>query len=144
MGEGFGDYLAASISDLIPNGTAESDACMFEWDARGFNPPADCLRRTDRDLTVDDVQGQPCRLRPHCAGEAWSGVLWDLRAQLGTDAMSRPIADVLTIQSHFYLTASASFDDAAEALLAADEALYGGDHEAELRDLLSDRGFLEP
>jgi hypothetical protein len=143
MGEGFGDYLAASISDFIPNGTANSDACMFEWDARGYNPPTDCERRTDLNLTVSQVQGPPCRSEPHCAGEAWSGALWDLRAQLGNDGMSRPIADVLAIQSHFYLTASASFDDGAEALIAADEALYGGAHEDALRDLLSDRGFLD-
>jgi len=140
MGEGFGDYLAAAIAaSFAPS--AAFDPCVAEWDALGFGDPAPvpCLRRVDGELSAAAVgSGTDCDGEVHCAGEAWSGALWAIRATIGATT-----ADRLVLQSHFSLTPSAGFQDGALALLAADQALYGGVHAAYLRDLLVARGLLD-
>ena len=136
MGEGFGDYLAAAIAATFASG-GEFDACIAEWDALGFAVPEDCLRRVDIDRTVREVEGPPCSAEVHCAGEAWSSALWDIRAAIGGQT-----ADRLVIQSHFSLPPDASFQDGSRALLVADQALYGGANQAVLRNVLTSRGLL--
>ncbi len=140
MGEGFGDYLAAAISATFAP-SATFDPCVAEWDELGFGNPSavPCLRRVDSDSTASDVgPGTDCDGEVHCAGEAWSGALWDIRAEIGAQT-----ADRLVIQSHFSLTPSAGFHEGALALLAADATLYGGVHVAFMRDLLAARGLFD-
>jgi hypothetical protein len=145
MGEGFGDYLAAAVSNRsTPNSAL--DPCVAEWDQIGFeellgldpeDPP--CLRRVDRNLTAAQVgAGTACDAEVHCAGEAWSGALWNIRAEIGAAT-----ADRLLIQSHFSLTPTAGFHEGALALLAADAALHGGVHVPFMRALLAARGLLD-
>lgn len=139
IGEGFGDYLAAALSATFTQDD-RFDACVAEWDQLGAGDPAaiPCLRRADRDLTAAEVAGPPCGGEVHCAGEAWSGALWDIRSALGG-----AVVDRLVIQSHFGLTPDARFHDGSRALIAADRALYGGVHEPMLRELLGSRGLLD-
>lgn len=140
MGEGFGDYLASALAKTyVPNPTF--DACVAEWDELGAGNPDDppCLRRVDGDLTVAQVgPGTVCDGEVHCAGEVWSGALWDIRTELGGVN-----ADRLVIQSQFSLTPDADFHAGALALLAADQSLYGGVHRTFLRNLLLARGLLD-
>jgi Fungalysin metallopeptidase (M36)/Fungalysin/Thermolysin Propeptide Motif len=134
MGEGFGDYLAAAMAaNHAPN--ASFNPCLAEWDAVGIGLL--CLRRTDRDLTLAQVAG--CNGEPHCVGEVWSGALWRIRGALGGVT-----ADRLILQSNFSLSPTADFQEGSLALLAADQALYGGVHAQFLRDLLASRGVLDP
>lgn len=140
MGEGFGDYLAAALSATFAP-SATFDPCIAEWDELGFGNPAavPCLRRVDGSLTAADVgPGTDCDGEVHCAGEAWSGALWAIRAAIGAT-----VADRLVIQSHFSLTPSAGFHDGALALLAADQTLFGGVHVGFMRDVLTARGLLD-
>ncbi|HYI79699.1 MAG TPA: thrombospondin type 3 repeat-containing protein [Thermoleophilaceae bacterium] len=140
MGEGFGDYLAAAISATFAP-SATFDPCVAEWDELGFGNPAavPCLRRVDGSPTASDVgPGTDCNGEVHCAGEAWSGALWEIRAEIGGQT-----ADRVVIQSHFSLTPAAGFHEGAQALLAADATLYGGVHVAFMRDLLAARGLLD-
>lgn len=143
IGEGFGDYLAASLTRGLANtGHPELDACVGEWEANGsppFEAQADppCVRRVDGNLTQTEVgAGTSCGWERHCAGEAWSGALWKIRAELGG-----PNADRLILQSHFSLTPSASFHDAALALVIADRSLHGGAHEQFLHETFADLGL---
>lgn len=147
MGEGFGDYFAAVMSNEGPAASIrhdQFDPCMFEWDTWGSASPAQCLRRTDTDLKLEDVEGvSGCGI--HCVGQVWSGALWELRGELGEEPGDpRQVMDVLVLLSHFALTSSASFDDGARALLAADEWVYGGAHKPALRAELTQRGLLDP
>ncbi len=140
MGEGFGDYLAAALSATFAP-SATFDPCVAEWDELGFGSPAavPCLRRVDGSSTAADVGSRTdCDGEVHCAGEAWSGALWAIRAAIGAAT-----ADRLVIQSHFSLTPSAGFHDGAQALLASDETLYGGVHATSMRSVLTARGLLD-
>lgn len=143
MGEGFGDYLAATTASQLPTATTEFNSCIFEWDTWGSARREHCLRRVDTSIGADTAEAN-CRGNTHCLGQAWSGALWDLRGLLGKDRFNRQLMDVLVLQSHFALTREASFDDGARALIFADRVLYGGGHEGALRYVLSDRKLLDP
>jgi|KBSMisStandDraft_5_1062788.scaffolds.fasta_scaffold02112_10 hypothetical protein len=132
MGEGFGDYFAASFfAEVKP---AAMRPTVGNWDATFYsaeNPPA--LRRLDsnkkypKDLTSDE----------HDNGELWSASLWQLRAAVG-----RNVADRLVIAHHFLLNRRARFEDAANALLTADRQLYQSNHAETIRQIFVARGML--
>lgn len=132
MGEGFGDYLAASFfAELKPEVLRPTVA---NWDATFYsvaNPPN--LRRVDstklypRDM-VNEV---------HADGEIWSACLWEIRGKLG-----KRIADRLIIAHHFLLNRDAKFEDAAKALIATDKNLNNGRNENVIREVFVNRGIL--
>lgn len=122
MGEGFGDYLAASFSlALAPDaGHAQlSDpACVGDWDGTAYSMETPrCLRRVDGDKHYpEDSQNAV-----HADGEMWSATLWDLRSRLGGDPM-----DKLVLEHHFLLAGNGTFAAAVQALIAADVNLNAG------------------
>ena len=128
MGEGFGDYLMAALdAQRAPN--AKFNPCFAEWDVLGEDEPKESLTRTDRNLTVaqvgpetecDEHDEEDPHPEIHCAGLAWSGALWRIRALIGA-----AIADRLVVQSHYSLTPSADLTDGSLALVVAERALYG-------------------
>ena len=120
MGEGFGDYFAASFfADKKP---ARYHTSVMTWDGlllgldEGLNPP--CLRRLDSKLTYKDFREKGDE---HDNGQIWSAVLWDLREALG-----QAQADKLIIESHFQQDAFTNFSRGARAILDADANLNGG------------------
>ncbi len=129
IGEGFGDYLAAT---LFAEASADP-ACIGEWDSRGNTAePGACLRWVDRDRQYPhDLSGDA-----HADGEIWSRVLWDVRTALGQEA-----ADMLALESSFYLPPAATLIEAGQALLDADAALFGGLHSAAIVQALQARGL---
>jgi Zn-dependent metalloprotease len=132
MGEGFGDYLAASLhADLKP---ARMRPTFANWDAVVFGP-ADppCLRRLDGKKKYP----QDMRTDEHDNGEIWSACLWQLRAAVG-----RRVADKVVIAHHFLINRRARFEDAANALLTADQQLYDGVHAGDIRKIFVARGIL--
>jgi Zn-dependent metalloprotease len=135
MGEGFGDYLAFTMSAQGQSGAFL--ACIAEWDATSYDdrePP--CLRRLDEDKHYpEDLHPQR---EVHADGEIWSRALFDM-----WNALGKQTADTLVLQSHFFLTPTASFQDGANAILAADQMIYGGAHQQQIRQVFVERGFLE-
>jgi hypothetical protein len=67
--------------------------------------------------------------------------LWDLRALLGVDGASQVIMDRVLIQSHLLLGRNSNLLDGANALIAADELLYGGAHAVAIEAEMVQRGF---
>ena len=137
IGEGFGDYFASAMSAVFAP-RAGFEGCFDEWDAFASGL-GDCLRRVDLGLRLGDPSPD-CEPADdeHCRGEVWSGALWSIRGALGG-----AVADKLVIQSQFSLTPTASFDQAARALLAADSALYRGVHRTQLKTVLGARGLVD-
>lgn len=132
MGEGFGDYLAGTLGAPLSDGF--QDECIAEWDATSYSsavPP--CLRRLDGTKHYpEDVQGEV-----HRDGEIWSAALWQIRGAIGATK-----ADQAILQHHFLISAEASFNEAANALVTA--AVNLGCRRAEvnrIRTILSNRGF---
>jgi len=136
MGEGFGDYLAASFFADAGDASFQSShaACVGEWDAAAYsssNPP--CLRRVDGNKQYPgDLVGQV-----HADGEIWSRALWDLRQAIGGTT-----ADQLVLEHHFLLPCNATMPDAAQQILQADVNLNGSANEAAIRTAFCDRGIL--
>ena len=146
IGEGFGDYLAAAVSvERAPQPAdpfRDWNACMFEWDAVSYTNDS-CLRRTNLGLTRDDAMADPRRGDVHYAGQAWSSALWELRGEIGDDAGGRSVVDRAVLESHFLLSRTPSFSEAAIAVLDADAALYGGTHCLAIRSEMVQRDFLD-
>jgi Fungalysin metallopeptidase (M36) len=125
IGEGFGDYWAAVMSSRSPGTNNRDDVCIFDWDGvtwGSFVPAFDrkCGRRADSGDTLSEAQAS-CQFEIHCVGEVWSSALWDLR-----DGVGGTTFDSILLSSQFMYTTSEHFDDAVEALIAADKASTGG------------------
>jgi Zn-dependent metalloprotease len=148
MGEGFGDYLAEAYSTETAGFDAEWSHCVMEWDATSYDdeftdPPGICLRRTDNPNTLSEQQVECGGGEIHCIGEVWSSALFDLRTSVGDDSFGDSVMDKVTLSSHFLLPESPSFEEGGEALITADENIYGGsDHCAAIRAELVDREIL--
>jgi hypothetical protein len=130
MGEGFGDYLAASYFD--DRRSADYRTSVMTWDAvmeKGFRPP--CLRRVDSPRTYGTFDG---RADEHDTGEIWSATLWDVAMAIG-----RRAADRIIVDSHFQLDGYTTFAQGGRALIDADRNLYRGRHEGALRRIFGQR-----
>lgn len=137
MGEGFGDYLAASFVDtLAPDaGHAQlSDpACVGDWDAVSYSMATPkCLRRVDSTKHYPEARANEV----HDDGEMWSAALWGIRGQLGAT-----ITDRLVIEAHFLLATGSSFATAAQALITADLNVYAGAHADLIRRRMIKQGL---
>ncbi len=137
MGEGFGDYLAASFFQDVGDAAFQSlhAAAVGEWDATSYssdNPPN--LRRVDGNKMYPDDTGGGV----HADGEIWSRALWDLNQDIGAAA-----ADQLVLESHFMVPANASMVSAAEMVLLADQNLNAGLYQSNIRAAFEARGILE-
>jgi hypothetical protein len=153
QGEGFGDYFAEAYATEKTGFDSEWSHCVMEWDATSYDDdlePGICLRRTDVDNTrsqqqdfCGDAFGHRFRNEIHCIGEVWSSALFDLRTALGDDGGGDSIMDNVVLVSHQLLPPAPTFQDASEALIAADESEYGGgDHCTTIRAELVSRELL--
>jgi hypothetical protein len=126
MGEGFGDYFAASF--FAERKPARYRSSVMTWDGLLYgledrlDPP--CLRRVDTDRTYADFRP---RAGEHRNGEIWSATLWDIRKKLG-----REIADRIIVESHFQLDGFTTFARGARAIIDADRNLNRGSHRTTL------------
>lgn len=135
MGEGFGDYWAGSYSSGRGAMGNAWDVFLAEWDAVSYNPGnPGYLRRLDTSKHYpENMDGEV-----HDDGEIWSACLWQVRGVVG-----RTRADTMILQSHFLLTPNASFADGANAIIAANHALYSDADKAAIKAVFVNRGILQ-
>lgn len=128
IGEGFGDYFAASFFAGRKPETYQH--CVMTWDglllglAQQYDPP--CLRFVNGNKTYADFIARPDY--EHENGEIWSATLWQIRRAVGQE-----VADRIIIESHFQLDGFTTFTRAARAILDADQNLFRGKHSKQLR-----------
>ena len=136
IGEGWGDYWQAAQS--ANQGVADTfNVCFAEWDTSAVsNDTLPCLRRLDRGWTLPQARRQCVAEEIHCVGQAWSGLLWELRKAIG------PGFDRLILQSHFSYSPISGFADASLALIFADAQLTGGLNHGTLLNALIGHGFI--
>jgi hypothetical protein len=131
IGEGFGDYWAATMSEPVSGGLGA--ACIAEWDSISYTPTRPfCLRRVDLDLTMDDRTG-----RIHHDGQIWSRALWDIHRALG-----RTTADTVILTAQYDFNSSTTFRDAALNTIEAARTLGGRPAASVARQAFEDRGIL--
>ena len=137
MGEGFGDYMAAAMSNLT-TGPSEFDTCIFDWDGISYSPDGTCGRHADLTVTVTKAEKQ-CQKQIHCVGQVWSSTLFELRTLLGNDVNGQSIMDRVVLEANFLNTKKTGFRDAGRALIASDQLLYAGAHTAQIQAELTQR-----
>ena len=91
IGEGFGDYFAVTVSNVVA--PTPDPACVADWDSVSYTTTAPhCLRRVDTNLHYpEDLNG-----RVHHDGQIWSRALWEIRRALG-----HPMADTIILEAQF-------------------------------------------
>ena len=137
IGEGWSDFLSGAYYSAMSGG--HGDLCLGEWFAVGLEEVTgkhmECTRRLDSTKHYPEAMvGEP-----HDDGEMWSASLWRIFEALGRESALR-----LILQSNFYLPVSATFDDAAQAVLRADRELHGSSNVDIITRIFIDRGFLRP
>ncbi len=131
IGEGFGDYWAATMSQPVSGGYGVR--CIADWDSVSYTVDMPhCLRRVDTDLTVDDQTG-----RIHHDGQIWSRALWDIHAGLG-----RTTADRIILSAQYHFNPSTTFRDAALEVIEAARSIGGTSAAGVARAAFEERGIL--
>jgi hypothetical protein len=115
IGEGFGDYWAVTVSNII---APTPDApCVADWDSVSYTAgPVHCLRRVDTNAHYPQDLGAEV----HANGLIWSRALWDIRGALGPAK-----ADTIILQGQFAFAPDTTMPAAARATVAAAQSLYG-------------------
>jgi len=134
IGEGFGDYFAVTVSDVVA--PTSDPACVADWDSISYTAGTPhCLRRVDTNLHYpNDLNG-----RVHHDGLIWSRALWDIRNALG-----HVTADTIILKAQFDFAPDTSMPAAAQATVDTAEDLYGQATALVVRAIFVDRGILQP
>jgi hypothetical protein len=131
IGEGFGDYWAATMSQPVSGGYGVT--CIADWDSVSYTVDVPhCLRRVDTNLTIDDQTG-----RIHHDGQIWSRALWDIHTALG-----RTTADTIILTAQYHFNPTTTFRDAALEVIDAARSLGGVVAAHVARRAFADRGIL--
>jgi hypothetical protein len=137
ISEGFGDYWAVTVSDVVAKslGVPEREPlpCVADWDSTSYTSDVPhCLRRVDENLRYpDDLDGEV-----HDDGRIWSRALWDIRQKLG-----HVKADTIILQGSFDFPGT-TMPDLASRTVAAAQQLYGTAAAKAVRQVFVDRGIL--
>jgi len=146
MGEGFGDYFAASFfaekkrkrrKVLLPTVMTWDGILMGDREDKD-RPP--CVRRLDSTKTYESFNHLPSA-NEHKNGEIWSATLWDIWKEI-----KRKAADRIIIESHFQLDGFTTFARGARAIIDAGRNLAAAGvidnaHGSTLRDIFRRRGI---
>jgi hypothetical protein len=137
ISEGFGDYWAVTVSDVVDRSLGvpqlEPLPCVADWDSTSYTSTVPhCLRRVDRDLHYPaDLNGEV-----HHDGQIWSRALWDIRQSLGNVR-----ADTIILQGSFDFPGT-TMTALANRTVAAAQQLYGNTAANAVRQAFEDRGIL--
>ena len=137
ISEGFADYWAVTVSDVVATalGVPELEPlpCVADWDATSYTSSVPhCLRTVDKNLHYPaDLNGEV-----HHDGQIWSRALWDIRQNLG-----HVKADTIILQGSFDFPGT-TMTDLAKSTVAAAQGLFGAGAAAVVTQAFVDRGIL--
>ena len=131
ISEGFGDYWAADVTNIIA--PTPDPACVADWDSVSYTSTVPhCLRRVDTNLHYPaDLSGEV-----HHDGQLWSRALWDIRGALG-----HVKADTIVLDAQFDFPGTTMTDLARQTVSTA-QALYGNAAAKAVQKAFADRGIL--
>jgi hypothetical protein len=122
MAEGFADYWAISTYKTETEASGHKLRYVMEWDHAPFL----------REVTFKTAPVDP-GLSAHLNGIIWSSTLLGIVKKLD----SKEIADKLILQSHFNVPTGPTFEQGADAILAADWTLFNGEHVGKLCEVFT-------
>ena len=133
IGEGFGDYWAVTVSNVIA--PTPDPACVADWDSVSYTSQTSrtaCAGWTWTLHYPEDLNGLV-----HHDGQIWSRALWDIRNALG-----HVTADTLILEAQFGFAPDTSMPAAALATVNAANNLYGPAVANIVRSAFQARGIL--
>ena len=132
IGEGFGDYWAATVSNVVA--PTPEPACIADWDSVSYTTQTPhCLRRIDLDLHYpQDLNGSV-----HHDGQIWSRALWDIRNALGNVK-----ADTIILEATFGFAPDTTMPAAAQVAVNTAQSLYGKSAARAVQAAFQARGIL--
>ena len=153
MGEGWSDYYALMMT--IEPGDSGPDARPIGTWLTGQGPTGSSIRTYDysTDFTVnphtyDDIITESI---PHGVGSVWAAMLWDMTWKIiGTNGFDTDIyngsggnniALTLVTEAMKLQPCSPGLIDGRDAIIAADQAIYGGAHLCEIWEAFAGRGL---
>jgi hypothetical protein len=131
ISEGFGDYWAGDVSQLVA--PTPDPACIADWDSTSYTSVVPhCLRRLDEaKFYPADITGEV-----HRDGKIWSHALWDIHNALGNVT-----ADTIILQGQMNFPGT-SMPDLAQRLVGTAQELYGTKVAGKVRAAFQARGIL--
>ena len=131
ISEGFGDYWAADVSNIVA--PTPDPACVADWDSTSYTSTVPhCLRRVDTNLHYPtDLSGEV-----HHDGQIWSRALWDIRGALG-----HVKADTIILNAQFGFPGT-TMTDLAQSTVNTAKALYGKPAATAVTNAFVARGIL--
>ena len=140
IGESFGDYLAVTVglaaADQYGWPVRAEEACPMDWDATSYTDAPHCIRRFDRDLTLDERRNQV-----HYDGQIWSQALWEIRLGYEDLGLTTSDWDTTYIASQFDYDRDTSFQDAARTTYQYARDRDGRAAAALVKEKFEDRGI---
>lgn len=137
ISEGFGDYWAFSSGFDASRESGRDPYCIGDWDARCDGPGcayptfADCLRRVDRELTLDDFVFSTASGTEHKNGRIWSTFLresFEALVALHGYENGRKVMDTLVLEGLQGLPSQPGFEHVVAKMITADAILFAADH----------------
>jgi hypothetical protein len=131
IGEGFADYWAVTVSDVIS--PTPDEPCVADWDSVSYTSTVPhCLRRVDTNLFYpQDLTGEV-----HHDGMIWSRALWDIRGALGN-----VVADTIILEAQFGMK-DPTMPQLAANTVATAKKLYGTSAANKVKAAFVARGIL--
>ncbi|MCB9276459.1 MAG: T9SS-dependent M36 family metallopeptidase [Lewinellaceae bacterium] len=153
MGEGWSDFFAL-VATVKPGDVGETARGIGTYALRQETTgPGFRRRRYSTDMSIDDqvLSDIACGGLPHCLGEVWATTLWDLYWAMvdeygfdedqvhgngGNNKAILLVMDAMKMQA-----CSPGFIDGRDAILAADQANFGGANECLIWQVFARRGI---
>jgi hypothetical protein len=137
ISEGFGDYWAVTVSDVVDTSLGIPQlaplGCVADWDSTSYTSSVPhCLRRVDTNAHYpQDLNGEV-----HHDGLIWSRALWDIRLALG-----HVKADTIILQGSFDFPGT-TMAALATRTVAAAQQIYGTAEANAVHQAFVNRGIL--
>ncbi|KQZ28047.1 hypothetical protein [Duganella sp. Root1480D1] len=131
MGEGFGDYWAASYSYSTPNGQVYHPEWAFSWDGHGSCWAGRMLNRTDAKYNSSKSYGAHTSVTENGVSfqsdELWSAPLYSSMVSLIAAGKPRANIDKIILEAHFGLGSNIKMPAMATAIVNAAKTLFPSD-----------------
>jgi len=124
MGEGFGDYWAASYSYSTPNGLSFRPEWAFSWDGHNLCWDGRRLDRTSYRYNPNQSYGAHVLVDGQNGDEIWSTPLTQSLIQLLNDGVNRNEVDQIIWEAQFGLGSGVTMRDMAASIVTTATSLF--------------------